>query len=336
MCRLKYDRMYYKLGGLVLKILTICIPCHNSINTMHKAIASCLLMKENIQIIVVDNNSSDETYEVLMKYQKEYPNDVLVKHVDNEYFDIIDIIDDIKGLYFKLLKPTDFFNQGSLVSVIDEIKDFIRIQASLDMVITDYKECVLEKKEVKYSFGKTFPEDRIFGWHSIGKLPNGSILNYESVIIKTSIVKTVYKDHPELSKYAFESISYLSLKHVNNIFYLDTYLYCYGEDYQRKDTEYYYEVTNLLLNSFDVVNIKSRKQKRFIISYLGSYVVFLLDILYRSQDNRAYEIVKQIKTAENFKKVLNTDIFKHFKILDIIPEKMIYKYYRIVASKHRL
>lgn len=319
-----------------MKLLTICIPCHNSINTMHKAIASCLLMKEHVQIIVVDNNSNDETYDVLMKYHNEYPNDILVKHVDHDDFDINDIMEDIKGLYFKLLKPTDFFNQGSLVSVIDEIKDFIRIQASLDMVITNYKACILEKKEVKYSFRKTFPEDRIFGWHSVGKLPNGSILNYESVIIKSSIVKEAYKAHQELSKYAFESISYITLKYIKNLFYLNTYLYCYGEEYHKKDLEYYYQITNLLLNSFDTNNIKSRKQKRFITSYLGAYVVFLLDMLHSNQDERSNEIVGKIKTDDNLKKALNTNVFNHLKVLDVIPEKAIYKYYRIVASKHRL
>ena len=52
-----------------MKLLTICIPCYNAIEYMHKALGSCLLLKDELEVIIIDKNSTDETYEVAMEYQ---------------------------------------------------------------------------------------------------------------------------------------------------------------------------------------------------------------------------------------------------------------------------
>ena len=106
-----------------MKLLTICIPCYNAIEYMHKALGSCLLLKDELEVIIIDKNSTDETYEVAMEYQNEYPDTFkVIKNTEN--------IDDIKcayqyttGLYFKLLNSYDWFDQASLVRVIETLKD---------------------------------------------------------------------------------------------------------------------------------------------------------------------------------------------------------------------
>ena len=40
-----------------MKLLTVCIPCYNSIMEMHKAINSCLLMKDEVEVLIVDRHS---------------------------------------------------------------------------------------------------------------------------------------------------------------------------------------------------------------------------------------------------------------------------------------
>ena len=47
-----------------MKLLTVCIPCYNSIMEMHKAINSCLLMKDEVEVLIVDRHSHDETLQV--------------------------------------------------------------------------------------------------------------------------------------------------------------------------------------------------------------------------------------------------------------------------------
>ena len=56
-----------------MKYLSIVIPCYNSQNHMKKAIESCLLMKEDIEIIIVDDGSTDQTSQIGQDYARVYP-----------------------------------------------------------------------------------------------------------------------------------------------------------------------------------------------------------------------------------------------------------------------
>lgn len=38
----------------IMKLLTICIPCYNAIEYMHKALGSCLLLKDELEVIIID------------------------------------------------------------------------------------------------------------------------------------------------------------------------------------------------------------------------------------------------------------------------------------------
>ena len=59
-----------------MKLLTVCIPCYNSIMEMHKAINSCLLMKDEVEVLIVDRHSHDETLQVAKEYEEAYPETV--------------------------------------------------------------------------------------------------------------------------------------------------------------------------------------------------------------------------------------------------------------------
>ena len=44
-----------------MKYLSIAIPCYNSQDYMANAIESCLILKEDVEVIIVDDGSKDET-----------------------------------------------------------------------------------------------------------------------------------------------------------------------------------------------------------------------------------------------------------------------------------
>ena len=135
-----------------MKLLTICIPCHNSIETMHKSISSCLLMKEEIEVLIIDNQSQDETYEVAKEYEKEYPETIKVVKNDSQDYSISFVLQHCHGLYFKILSSGDYLDQPSLVSVVETLRDFMRIQANLDLLINT--EHILLKQIDKFSVGE--------------------------------------------------------------------------------------------------------------------------------------------------------------------------------------
>ena len=65
-----------------MKYISFAIPCYNSEAYMEKAIQSILPGGEDVEIIVVNDGSSDGTSEVAKKYEEKYPG--IVKAVDKE------------------------------------------------------------------------------------------------------------------------------------------------------------------------------------------------------------------------------------------------------------
>lgn len=66
-------------------IITVCVPCYNQHHCVGRAIESILTQSiENIQIILADDGSTDNTPEVLKSYQSKYPEKIeLLLHSKN-------------------------------------------------------------------------------------------------------------------------------------------------------------------------------------------------------------------------------------------------------------
>ena len=92
-----------------MKYISFAIPCYNSEAYMEKAIQSILPGGEDVEIIVVNDGSSDGTSEVAKKYEEKYPG--IVKAVDKENGGHGDAVNTglahATGVYFKVVDSDD-------------------------------------------------------------------------------------------------------------------------------------------------------------------------------------------------------------------------------------
>lgn len=56
-----------------MKLLSIAIPCYNSQDYMESCIESLLVGGEEVEILIVDDGSSDRTAEIADDYARKYP-----------------------------------------------------------------------------------------------------------------------------------------------------------------------------------------------------------------------------------------------------------------------
>lgn len=65
------------------KILTITIPCYNSQDYMKKCVDHALLGGELVEILIVDDGSTDDTAKIADAYAEKYPTIVKAIHKEN-------------------------------------------------------------------------------------------------------------------------------------------------------------------------------------------------------------------------------------------------------------
>ena len=107
-----------------MKILSVAIPCYNSQEYMGNAIESLLEAGEDIDIIIVDDGSSDDTALIADKYAEKYPGIIRAIHKENGgHGSAVNTgIENAEGLYFKVLDSDDRLDPEVLSEVMDTLR----------------------------------------------------------------------------------------------------------------------------------------------------------------------------------------------------------------------
>ena len=93
-----------------MKVLSVTVPCYNSESYMNKCIDSLLKGGEDVEIIIVDDGSSDRTSEIADDYVRRYPSIVKAVHQENGgHGEAVNTgIANATGIYFKVVDSDDW------------------------------------------------------------------------------------------------------------------------------------------------------------------------------------------------------------------------------------
>ena len=117
-----------------MKLLTITIPCYNSQDYMEKSICSALTGGDRVEIIIVDDGSSDNTLQIAKKYEEKFPNIVRVIHQENGgHGEAVNTgIKNATGLYFKVVDSDDCLGRKALEKVLNLLEEMVAKDAGLE------------------------------------------------------------------------------------------------------------------------------------------------------------------------------------------------------------
>ena len=123
-----------------MKVLSITVPCYNSQEYMRKCIESLLSGGDEVEILVVDDGSSDRTLEIAQEYEKNYPGIVRAIHQENKGHGgaVNTGLAHATGLYFKVVDSDDWLNEEAYRKVLEVLKECIRGPRTLDLLICNY------------------------------------------------------------------------------------------------------------------------------------------------------------------------------------------------------
>ena len=110
-----------------MKILTISIAAYNMEAYLKQCLDSLLDTRiiEDLEIIVVDDGSTDRTYEIAESYAIRYPESIFLVHKENGgYGTTVNYsIQHAGGKYFRLLDADDWLDKDGLYRLIKKLKE---------------------------------------------------------------------------------------------------------------------------------------------------------------------------------------------------------------------
>ena len=268
-----------------MKLLTVTIPCYNSEEYMERAINSALIGGDDIEILVIDDGSSDRTFEIAQRYEKDYTNIVRALHKENGgHGSAVNTgMENAEGVYFKVLDSDDWLDTFSLQEVLWLLRNMITDGIGLDMLITNYvyeKPCVHKHKVMSYNLA--IPKDKIIGWKNFRHFRVSQNLIMHSIIYRTKLLRDCGLKLPEHTFYVDNLFAYIPLPYVKKIYYLDVNLYRYfigredqsvNEAVMTKRIDQQIKVNKLMIDAYDPMNIKDFKLRKYMIKYLAMMMI---------------------------------------------------------------
>jgi Glycosyltransferases involved in cell wall biogenesis len=293
-----------------MKLLSVVIPCYNSQEYMRYCIESLLPGGEDVELIIVDDGSVDNTAKIADEYAKAYPTIIKAIHQENKgHGGAVNAgIRNASGLYFKVVDSDDWVDTRAYLKILETLKRFIA-EKSVDMIISNFvyeKEGAKYKKVMKYE--NVLPEGKVFNWDEIKQFRKGQYILMHSVIYRTQLLRDCGLQLPDHTFYVDNLFVYVPLQYVKRIFYInvDFYRYYIGREGQSvnesimiKRIDQQIKVNKLMIEQVQLENVRSPKLREYMLNYLEIITVISSVLLVRSG------------TAENLKK--KKELWKYIK-----------------------
>ena len=260
------------------KLITFAIPSYNSGAFMHNCIDSLLGAGDDIEIIIVNDGSKDNTGEVADSYAENYPHIVRVIHQENGGHGegVNQGMRNARGKYYKVVDSDDRLDSKELCRVLDKIRKNEAENVEIDMYVCNYVYVRVDTGERRpMSYGYVFPEETVCTWDDTKPFGPSKYLMMHSVIYRTEMLRKIGISLPKHTFYVDNLYMYQPFPYVKRIYYInsDLYLYYVGSDEQSvnekniiKRIDQQILVTKLVIDCHDLNKIKA--QSRMLYRYM--------------------------------------------------------------------
>lgn len=302
-------------------LLSIIVPCYNSADYLDRCVESLLAGDHNVELLLVDDGSTDATPQLVDQYQAKFPKKVRALHQPNGgHGQAINTgLAHTSGVYLKVVDSDDWLDHAALDQIMAFLNKTVEQDNVMDMVIANFvfdKQGSNHKKVMSYP---QLPTDRVFNWEEV-HFPFGKYLLMHSVIYRTSMVRdeaqlqlpkhTFYVDNI----YVFEPLIY-----VHKIYYLNINLYHYflGRDDQsvndavmisRADQQL--KVNRIMLHFYVAHPEVGKHLKAYLSKYL-QIITTITSVLLIEQNTPASLAAKKDLWHEI--KDLDRKLYRHFR-----------------------
>jgi glycosyltransferase involved in cell wall biosynthesis len=240
-----------------MKIVSVAISTYNMEKYLSRCLDSLLINEilDDIEIIVINDGSTDQSLTIAESYKSKYPNTVILIDKPNGHYGscINAALKIASGKYFRILDADDRFDSYAFIQYVAKLKDIC-----VDMVCTNYSMEYPDGKSIN-SFSKknTVNSEKEY---DIQFLPK-RMMAMHSLTYRTQLLKDIHFLMTEGIYYTDTEYVFYPIEHVKSFIYFDIILYKYslGIDGQSvstnsvlKNKEHLYMIACKMLDHLDI------------------------------------------------------------------------------------
>lgn len=219
-----------------VKYISFAVPCYNSQDYMKRCIDSLLVGGEDVEIIIVDDGSTDATGNIADYYEETYPEIVKAVHKKNGgHGSGVNIgLELASGLFYKVVDSDDWLDAEAYRRLLAQIKKFCAMKDTRlisdipDLFVFNYiYDHLDEGTHHTVHYRNVFPAEEICDWNDIGRFHTSQYLIMHALMFRTELLKAAEVVLPEHTFYVDNIFAYKPLPYVRRIYYMNIDLYHY-------------------------------------------------------------------------------------------------------------
>lgn len=305
-----------------MKLLTITVPCYNSAAYMERCVDSLLAGGEDVEILIVDDGSTDATAEIADAYEKKYPSVIRAIHKQNGgHGSAVNTgIANAQGLFFKVVDSDDWVQESSYHEILHTLHNLVEEGQLVDMVLANYVyEKQGEKRKKVVSFRRALPKNQVFTWDEVRHFKKTEYILMHSIIYRTRLLHDCHLTLPEHTFYVDNIFAFNPLPYVKKMYYMDTNFYRYyigREDQSVNETvmigriDQQIKVNKLMVDYITSTKISNRKTYKYMVKYLDIITTVSSIMLIRARTDEA--LVKKDELW-GYIKIKNPKVFRSLR-----------------------
>ncbi len=213
-----------------MKYITFTIPSYNSQDYMRHVIDNLVAVGDDIEVIIVNDGSKDDTGKIADEYEKKYP--TIVKAIQKENgghgSGVMAGLHAAQGLYYKVVDSDDWVETNDVITMIDLIKKHMNENVDIDLYITNYVyEHASDNSQYSMNYRKYLPIDKVFTWNDSKRIGLETVFLMHSLMYKTEKLRESGMNLPNHTFYVDDIYAYVPLPFMKNLYYRDLDFYHY-------------------------------------------------------------------------------------------------------------
>lgn len=263
-----------------MKLLSVAVPCYNSQDYMEHCVETLVSGGDEVEVIIVNDGSSDGTHEIAVRLSERYPD--IVTYVDQEnggHGEAVNIgLKHATGEFFKVVDSDDWVDEAALTKILNTLRYMVENNKGLDMLLANFvydKQGARHKKVMKYN--NIFHGKHITHWEGHVHFRKTQYILMHSVIYRTQMLKECGLKLPEHTFYVDNIFVFHPLPYVKKLCYVNVDLYHYfiGREDQSVNQkvmisriDQHLRVTKIMIEDYLGMEIESKNLKRYMLQYL--------------------------------------------------------------------